>query len=83
MRLSRDGGLGGQQPMEKHKFHWFHKNKSPHMLSWVRCGIWLYGYLIVAFFLTLYLKKTIGPPALKKVMTPNPGILKTCSYSLK
>ena len=25
-----------------------------HMMSLVRCGIWLYGFLIFAFFLTLY-----------------------------
>ena len=26
-----------------------------HMVSWVRCGIWLYQVLIFSFFLTFYL----------------------------
>ena len=26
-----------------------------HMVSWIRCGIWLYGFLIVAFFITFTL----------------------------
>ena len=44
-----------------------------HVVSWVRCGIWLYRFLIVAIFLTLFWLRSVEKCHLWRIQWLKPG----------